>query len=434
MTQGLRFLMHGEPAGTITRQRGRLQLRYADSYRRPTATPLSVSLPVQVAEHTHEPVSAFLWGLLPDNDRVLQRWARIYQVSAADPTALLSSPVGADCAGAVQFSPPGRVEEPTSVEGGIDWLAESDVAAKLRLLAHDSADWLGERVKTGHFSLAGAQAKTALRYDPGTGRWGTPHGPEPTTHILKPGIADLEGHALNEHLCLATARALGLRAAGSQIRTFEEQTAVVVRRFDRVTRDGRVLRIHQEDLCQALAVHPDGKYQSDGGPSPEDIVDLLRRVLPAGEAEKAIARFVDGLLFNWLIGGTDAHGKNYGLLLSGSQVRFAPLYDLASMLPYEHDPKQLALAMKIGGEYRFKAIRPRNWVKLADVADLDVGRVIGRARELAERVPDALADACSTDAVATLGTPLPSRMLTAVAAWSRRCGRLLDGFRSDGSN
>lgn len=176
--------MAGRRAGRVTSVSGRLGLRYHDVYRAgDDPTPLSVSLPVQVADHGHDPVSAFLWGLLPDNDRVLRRWARTYQVSAANPASLLSSPVEVDCAGALQFVAADEVDEVLAAEGRVDWLTEAELAGRLRDLARAGTDWLGDRSRAGHFSLAGAQAKTALRHDPVRGRWGIAHGPEPTTHI-----------------------------------------------------------------------------------------------------------------------------------------------------------------------------------------------------------------------------------------------------------
>lgn len=428
----LEVLMAGHAAGRVTSTSGKLRLRYHDHYRNADdPTPLSVNLPVQIAEHGHDAVSAFLWGLLPDNDRVLRRWARTYQVSAANPASLLSSPVGADCAGAVQFvrdgddgivagaRARGRLEGQAG--GHIDWLTEAEVAERLRSLTRDSTDWLGERIKAGHFSLAGAQSKTALRHDAATGQWGTPHGPEPTTHIIKPGVAGFDDLALNEHLCLAAARKVGLRGARTRVVRFEDQVAVAVERFDRHVAEGSVRRIHQEDLCQALGVHPGSKYQHDGGPSAEDVAALFDRVMPTKPATDARHRFVDALIFNWLMGATDGHAKNYGLLHSGSQVRFAPLYDIASMLPYEHDVRQLKLAMKIGGEYRYKAIVPRSWEKLADALAIDPASVLHRARDLASRLPDAIADVAATDAVREVASDLPARLVDLVADHADRC-------------
>lgn len=424
-------VLEGRPVATVTEAAGRVRLRYHDHHRGTHATPLSVSLPTQLRDHTHRSVSAFLWGLLPDNDRVVRRWARTYQVSAASPVSLLSSPVGADCAGAVQFATPERIHELTDPAGTIDWLTEAEVAAKLRALEVDSSDWIGERIKAGHFSLAGAQSKVALRFDPVTDRWGAPHGSEPTSHILKPGIRDLEGHALNEHLCLAAARRLGLRAAVTTIERFEDQLAVSIRRFDRTLSDGRLVRVHQEDMCQALSIHPDAKYQQDGGPGASAIVGLLRDLLPPSKADDAVHRFLDGLLFNWLVGGTDAHAKNYGLLLSGPQVRLAPLYDIASMLPYEHDPLQLRLAMKVVGEYRFKAVHARHWYKLALELSVDPDRLLSRAHALAGWIPDAISDVCD-DASAVVGprSGILASMVDAVGGWSRRCLAGLERFHA----
>lgn len=418
----LEVLIAGRRAGRVTSTSGRLRLRYHDAYRgSDSPTPVSVSLPVQIAEHGHELVSAFLWGLLPDSDRVLRRWARSYQVSAANPVSLLSSPVGIDCAGALQFVAVHAVDEVLAARGRVDWLTETELADRLRGLASDSTDWLGERSKAGQFSLAGAQSKTALRYDPVGDRWGVPQGPEPTTHIIKPDVAGFVDLAVNEHLCLVAARKLGLRAARTHIVRFEDQVAVAVERFDRHVVEGHVRRIHQEDLCQALGVHPQSKYQQDGGPSPEDIARLFDRVMPAAIAEDARLRLGDALAFGWLLGATDGHAKNLGLLLSASQVRLAPLYDIASMLPYERDAKKLKLAMKIGGEYRFTAIGPRNWVKLADSLAIGPAVLLERARHLAAQLPDAIADAAAKEDVAALQSALPSRLLDRVAENAKRC-------------
>ncbi len=139
--------------------------------------------------------------------------------------------------------------------------------------------------------------------------------------------------------------------------TYGDMTAVVVTRYDRRVRaDGEIERVHQEDLCQAPGVPPSRKYQNEGGPAPSDIARLLRGAMPADAVEDAVRRFADALAWNWLIGGTDAHAKNHSLLLAGDQIRLAPLYDVASALPYGTHEKKLRLAMKIGGDY---AVFPR---------------------------------------------------------------------------
>lgn len=422
MSDTLAVLLEGAIAGTVTRLRGgRLRFDYDDDYRtRQEATPLSVSMPTSLRTHRDEAIDPWLWGLLPDNLRVLERWSRQFH-AAPKPYSLLSTPIGRDCAGAVRFAPAEEALQATDVSGSVIWLDETGVAQRLRELREDSTAWLG-REFTGQFSLAGAQAKTALLYD--DGRWGVPSGSAATSHILKPAVAGLDDHDLNEHLCLDAARRAGLVVARTRIETFAGESAIVVDRYDRRHVNGRLLRIHQEDLCQALGIHPDRKYQRDGGPSPGDIASLLRAMVSPRQAEPEVWRFFDALAWNWLIAGTDAHAKNYSLLLSGRDVRLAPLYDIASALPYGAHERKLRFAMKIGGDYRVYPERNR-WDKAAQELDLNVEDALGRVVGLAERAPDALSDSASAPDVAALGRALPARLVDLVADRVRRCVSLM---------
>lgn len=420
-------ILEGSPIGQITRDDNwRLRLTFDDGYRNdPTATELSVSMPRAVAVHTDASVTPWLWGLLPDNDRVLDRWGKEFHTTTSSPFGLLGTKVGHDCAGAVQFAPPHALDEFIDRPGGIEWLDDEHVAQRLRELSEDSTAWLGPGF-TGQFSLGGAQAKTALYFDPTQG-WGLPSGSMPTTHILKPAIVGIESQDLNEHLCLSAARNLGLRAARTRLARFEDQSAIVVERYDRTVVNGHLVRIHQEDLCQASGRHPADKYQSDGGPSPADVVELLRTSIAGTAAVAAVERFVDALIFNWLIAGTDAHAKNYSLLLSGTQVRFAPLYDISSALPYDDsNGHKLRLAMKVGGEYRLRRIdRPGTWDTTARELGLHPAAVRDRALDLAARVGDAFADAAATADVVALQSPLPDGLADLVAARAAKCTRML---------
>lgn len=388
-------LLNGQVAGVVRQGRGgELAFRYEDEWRsRATSTPLSLSMPL--AEQTHDdPIRPFLLGLLPDNDKILERWARTFHASARNPFALLGH-VGEDCAGAVQFVTPDRVEAQLARDGGVEWFGEAEIADRIRMLRRDPAAW--HIATTGNFSLGGAQSKTALHYDPETRRWGA----VPTTHILKPAISGLDDHDLNEHLCLSAARHLGLDAAVSRMASFAGERVIVVDRYDRHRHpDGTIVRLHQEDLCQALGIPPVIKYQSEGGPSPEQIIALLR-ASDEHSARAEVARFVDALAFNWIIAGTDAHAKNYSLLLAGRQVRLAPLYDLASALPYDdmYAPK-LQMAMRIGGEYRIAALRGRHWRRFAEENSLDPDATVARVDELAARAPDAFRAVATGDRLA----------------------------------
>ncbi|HXA62815.1 MAG TPA: HipA domain-containing protein, partial [Streptosporangiaceae bacterium] len=312
VTRTLRVLLSGEHIGELVQdQTARMSFRYEVAMAGGAPTPLSLSMPRASAEYSGDVVSAFLWGLLPESPGVLARWGRDFQVSAANPVALLEH-VGQDCAGAVQFVRPERADQVPD-EGGVEWLGDADIAQLLRTLHRDSTAWHAG-VEDGQFSLAGAQSKIALLHE--DGRWGRPWGRTATTHIVKPAIPGLADQDLNEHLCLATARRLGLTAAHTDVRAFEDQTAVVVERYDRLRSDQGWIRAHQEDLCQSLGVHPVNKYQSEGGPGPVDIVRLLRSVQAPDRAEESVGGFVDALALNWWLAGTDAHAKNYSVLLS----------------------------------------------------------------------------------------------------------------------
>ncbi len=424
MADVLTVLLDGRIAGTLTRLAGaRLRFDYDDEYRADAdSTPLSVSMPTSIRSHADAVVSPWLWGLLPDNDAVLRRWARDFHASAS-PFSLLATPVGHDCAGAVRFATPDAAEELLAAPGSVAWLTEGEVAQRLRDLRADSTAWLGGDF-SGQFSLAGAQAKTALLHR--DGRWGVPSGASATSHILKPAVAGFDEHDLNEHLCLDAARRAGLVVARTAVTQFEGESAIVVERYDRRLLDGRLLRIHQEDVCQALGVRPDRKYQNEGGPGPGDVARLLRRVMPPRVADDAVWRFLDALAWNWLIGGTDAHAKNYSLLLAGRQARLAPLYDIASALPYGTDERKLRFAMKIGGDYRLHPFHS-TWPTAAGELGLDAEAVADRVLALACRAPDAFADAAAAPAVTGLGRALPGTLVDLVAERSRWCIALLEG-------
>ncbi len=411
----LEVLCNGEHGGTLRRRRGQLSLTYLDAWRqRDDATPLSLSMPLAAREHPHRVVEPFLWGLLPDNDAVLTRWGRDFAVSTSHPFGLLTY-VGEDLPGAMQLVRPDRVADlhGGSGRGTVTWLETAEIADMLQTLRRDHTAWLTNPAE-GRWSLAGAQPKLALLRE--GGRWGRPAGRTPTTHILKPAVAGLDDHDLNEHLCLRAAAHLGLRAASSWVEAFDEERVIVVERYDRLHRVGSWRRIHQEDMCQALGLHPSRKYQSDGGPAPADIAGLLRTTMPHDVAEEAVAAFADALVFNWLIAGPDAHAKNYAVLLAGPQVRLAPLYDIASALAYPNfHPPKVKLAMKIGGYYRLSSIGRGAWVGLADDLRLDPSRLLERVANLAESVADAFAEAATNDDVVALHSPLPGRLVDAVA-------------------
>lgn len=429
-------LLEGREAGRVVRKGDRLQFIYSDTWRRdPAAYPLSLSMPLAAGSHGHRSIHAFIWGLLPDNDRTLERWAREFQVSARNAFALIGN-VGEDCAGAAQFVKPERLDQ-IEYGGDIEWLDETEVANRLRSVLIDAGNGRTAR-DNGQFSLAGAQPKTALLQF--GGRWGIPSGRIPTTHILKPPSAALPGHAENEHFCLRLAKTLGLRTVDSQVVAFDGQPAICVTRYDRFSlppggNQPNLVRLHQEDMCQAMAIHPERKYQNEGGPGAIDILRLIKdsvaEPLRAGTAidggvVEDMWTFVDALVFNWLVGGTDAHAKNYSLLLgAGGLVRLAPLYDIASAYGFEHmAPQRMKLAMKVSRHYRLENIVLRHWEEWAREAAIDGPALVDRIRRMAERLPEALFSVSRAMNDDGLDHPVVGRLVEKLSRRAERVGAM----------
>jgi len=424
MTTHLTAFADGLVMGTVTQAKGgQLTFSYSEEWLdSPGAYPLSISMPMAPELYGHRKIEPFLWGLLPDNEIVLGQWARKFHVSARNAFGLIAN-VGEDCAGAVQFVRPERLD---AVRLGapheVQWLDEAGVAERLRALRQDQSAWRIPR-DTGQFSLAGAQPKTALLLE--NRRWGVPSGRLPTTHILKPPTGEFDGHAENEHFCLQLARSFDLPAANSEIRRFEDQTAIVVERYDRIRTGRTIRRVHQEDVSQALGLPSTKKYQSDGGPGVREIAQLLTTFSTAPVQDTNT--FVRAIAFNWLVAGTDAHSKNYALLLSSeSRVRLAPLYDLASALPYPGmRPIGLKLAMKIGGEYSLRNIAARHWRRLATEVRQNPEELLATLRATAEVMPDRVSNVRQRAERDGLVHPIVARLSEKLIARARECSRLL---------
>lgn len=418
-------LLDGRVVGQVHQDRsGRLQFVYDEAWRDTRgAYPLSLSMPLASREHPDAAIRPYLEGVLPDNEGVLARWGAQFQVSPRNPFALLAH-IGEDCPGAVQLVPRSRVPElQASADPPIAWLTEAEIAARLRELR--TANATGRRASDpGYFSLPGAQAKTALLHE--DGRWGVPSGRVPTTHILKPPSGDLDGFAENEHVCLRLAAALGLPTTRSEVRRFGEEVAIVVERYDRILVDGRRMRVHQEDFCQALAVSPHVKYEAEGGPGVRSVAEVLRSYSNA--VEEDLDTLLGALALNWVIAGTDAHAKNFSILIAGGQVRLAPLYDIASVLPYpERIPlREAKLAMRIGREYSVRKIERRHWERLADQVGLDRAAVVERVRLIMKLLPDRLADVCAAARTSGIDHPVVTRLESEGTRRAAACIKALD--------
>lgn len=429
MTSELVVVLGGTVAGTVQQLRdGRLRFVYEQAWRdNDEAYPLSLSLPLAIPVHDHELVRNYLTGLLPDNDKILTAWGRQFGVSSRNPFALLKH-MGEDCPGAVQFVPPDRLQQLQDRHNPkVEWLTEQEIGRRLKALTQNHQT--GRRPEDpGYFSLPGAQPKIALLRDQ-EGHWGIPSGRIPTTHILKPPTGQYDGLVENEYLCLQLARAIGLPVARGAVQEFAGQQAIVIERYDRLPSSQGFIRIHQEDLCQALGLSSAIKYENEGGPGIADILSLLRAY--SSQPEHDISTFLDAVALNWVLGGTDGHGKNYSILIAPGQVRLAPLYDIISVLPYlesKHSIRKTKLAMRIGGEYKIDSITWRQWSKLAIEVRRSEVEMISRVRLIAEFAADAITPLCEDAYEAGIRHPILKTMASEIQARAIRCISILSGY------
>lgn len=401
--------LHGEQIAEITRSAGKIgRLRYIDH----GVPMLSTAMSPTIGRHPWKALGPWIEGLLPERPELLMQWRRQFGIRDQSPLSLLAY-VGEECAGAARFIRPDRISQALG-SSGLRPLSEAKIAAHLRVSLAAGSPATDEQ---GRFSLAGAQAKITL-YQDTAGQWFMPTGDTPTTHIIKPVIPGMPGQELTEHMMLTAARGVGLSCATSVVTTFEGVPTVVVRRYDRIREGGSVRRVHQEDFTQALGLLPSRKYQSRGGPGPVQIVDHLRAHVAPAHAQHDVERFVQALIFNWLTLGTDAHAKNYSLLLDRNEARLAPLYDLNSYLALEANP-HAKMSMRIGVAEYADAVARADWTDLAVAAGVDEEWLMSEIRRQAEVIPSALLEVLihlREDGVDISGSPL--RLVEAVVDWT----------------
>ena len=427
MTAGdeLIVLMHGVTAASLRRdRRGDLALLYDDNYMTDAqATPLSLSLPFGARPHGHHAAQRWISSLLPDNPDTLSRWYTRHKVSS--PFGLLGTGIGHDCAGAVQFCRPGKEAQLTERAGGVTMLTDEQMASEIERTVAEPSRWIDDSIEP-YYSLAGYQTKVALHRV--GDRWARPHGNVPTTHILKPGSAGVGSAAVVEHLCAAAARRAGLNAVATHVEVHASHPVLVVERYDRAPTGSGWVRRHQEDMCQALGVDGNRKYENEGGPGIAAIADAIRNY--SSDPDGDVRRLADGLLWALILVNRDAHARNYSLLLAGTEVRFAPLYDLQSSLPYvARGIGDRDMAMRYGTEFSVYSAG-------SDHALLDVAARLGvpapwlldRAEQLASHVVSAVSQ--ETDAL-----PAELQNLADIEGFQRRLSRRVSEIdRTIGAN
>ncbi|MDU9004381.1 type II toxin-antitoxin system HipA family toxin [Sedimentitalea todarodis] len=357
--------------------------------------PVSRSLPLRPGRYVGPPVIAVFDNLLPDNDDIRRRVAERVGADGLDAYSMLAR-IGRDCVGALQFLPEGEEPQAGALTG--EPLSDAQVADMLRDLGRVP---LGiRRERDFRISVAGAQEKTALLFH--EGQWIEPTGTTPTTHILKPAIGtlpngmDLTDSIENEHFCLRLMAGFGLPVAKTEIATFADTKALVIERFDRLqARDGRLIRLPQEDCCQALSAPPTRKYQNEGGPGIVEICDLLQG---SDDPQRDRIDFFTANVLFWLIGATDGHAKNFSIaLMPGGRFTMTPLYDVLTVQPSldagQLQIKEMKLAMRAGKNRHYKVadILGRHFVETGVAAGLSREQVAQIYHDIAARSEEAFA-------------------------------------------
>ena len=408
----LSVLLNGRLVGCLNREStGAIDFRYDRSWLDWDATfPVSLSLPLREDRYAGAPVLAVFDNLLPDGEGIRKRIAERTGAEGTDTFSLLTA-LGHDCAGALQFLAEGTKPSPT---GGTE-AREVNAAEIAHIIRNLGKAPLGVEKDEGfRISIAGAQEKTALMRK--ESRWYKPTGTTATTHILKPQIGqlpngiDLSHSVENEYLCLKLVSAMGVPAAQAEMADFEDKRALVVTRFDRRwTGDGRLIRLPQEDCCQALSVPSTRKYQPDGGPGMVQILELLRG---SDTPDTDIAAFIRANIIFWLLGATDGHAKNFSVFLTPRGFHMTPLYDVLSAQPSldagQIQRKQFKLAMAVGtsNHYLVHQVLPRHFAQTAQKA--------GVSRKVVETIVDDL-KATANDRVTEVIIELPKQFPQAVA-------------------
>jgi serine/threonine-protein kinase HipA len=424
----LRVYLNNRLVGHLLKEpSGAIRFLYDDAWLGwENAIPVSLSLPLREEAWRGAPVVAFLENLLPDYEVLRRRIAERVGAAGSDAYSLLAA-IGHDCVGGLQFAAASVDPRGTAVEG--DPLDAADIESLLNSLAQAP---LGlSRDDDFRISVAGAQEKTALLWD--GSRWRKPVGTTPTTHILKPRIGrlpngiDLSNSVENEFYCLKLFAAFGLPVPAADIQIFGTATALVIERFDRRrAKDGRLLRLPQEDCCQALSVPPSRKYQSDGGPGLAQILNLLRGSDTPEEDRK---RVLKAQILFWLIGATDGHAKNFSIFLGpGGSYRLTPLYDVLSAQPSLDSGaiqrRQMRLAMAVGhrNHYRFDGIAGRHFLETGRTAGMSnivvravIDDVAGRAEDALQQVANTVPPGFPESIHASVSKALAAR-LTALTA------------------
>ncbi len=394
----LNVFLNTRQVGYIQRQNnGAIEFNYDDSWLNfDKALPISLSLPLRAEKYIGDAINVVLDNLLPDNKNIRRQIATKMGAKSNDVIDLLAV-LGHDCVGALRFILDTDINVRKEMIEGKP-LSEEQIADKIKNLKNSP---LGIDVESEfRISIAGAQEKTALLYF--NEQWMEPIGATATTHIFKPQIGklpngiDLSQSVENEHFCLEFIKNLGFACAKSRIIDFTNVRTLVVERFDRLwTNDGRLLRLPQEDCCQAFGISSTQKYENNGGPGISDILNLLNM---SDDALLDREFFFKTQIVYWLLAATDAHAKNYSIALyPGGKFRLTPLYDVMTVQPYfdlgQIRQTKMKMAMAVKGKkkhYEIHEIIPRHFIETGKINGFSMRDIENMFTYLIAEIPKAL--------------------------------------------
>lgn len=356
--------------------KGDFSFRYSPEWiENPSAAPLSVRLPLREEFYPDSVCRFFFSNLLPEGN-VRALIARKLGISEGNDFELLKA-LGGECAGAVSLIPEGQE---VAEQGDYEPISPKELDAMIETaLTSPLLVWKKEL----RLSLAGAQQKLPVYVD--GEKIYLPRGAYPSSHILKPKVAGFDQIAENEAFCMALAKRYGLPVPEARILK-KKQPIYLVERYDRKKDESnRIVRLHQEDFCQALGYSDTRKYETEGGPNLRQCFSLISEHGTQPILDKKV--LIQWAVFNVLIGNCDAHAKNLSMLITKEDYRLAPLYDLLSTAAYSS--LSAKLAMKIGGEDRPEWILHQHWERLAEDAGVGAKAALAICREMSETLPDA---------------------------------------------
>lgn len=402
--QKLNAYMNGELVGTLNKQKnGAHNFQYDKTWvTSDKSRPLSLSLKLQLPPITSDSVINYFDNLLPDSPKVRDRIVARYKASSKQPFDLLKE-VGKDSVGAISLISP---EQPYKNEP-LNYQVLDDKKLDAVLSAYKSDIPLGmvEEEEDFRISVAGAQEKTALLFL--DEQWCIPKGNTPTTHIIKLPIGeiqqanatlDLKDSVENEYLCIELAKALGFAVPNVHMLKTDKLKALAVERFDRrwTKNKANLLRLPQEDMCQVFGMPSSIKYESQGGPGISEIMKLL---MGSSNALKDQYNFMKFQVFQWIIGATDGHAKNYSIYIEkGGSYRLTPFYDILSAYPLLGGQglniRKLKLAMGLkatsGKKYEINKILPRHFLDTAKAVNFSQDKMQEILNELKDEFPEAI--------------------------------------------